>query len=112
MAKATAARKGRDAAPAQPSEESSAVKPPDANRPVHAIRYGGCEAAIWKNQSDGRDFYSVTVRKSWRDGESQWHDTQTFLLDDLPMLAKALNDAHSWIAWQERRKESVHGGER
>jgi hypothetical protein len=104
MAKSSTARKGQtpEAQPAAASPVTTPAK--DGNRPIHAIRYGGCEAAIWKNTSDNRDFYSVTVRKSWRDDKGEWHDGQTFLASDLPMLAKAVTDAHSWIAWHERQK--------
>jgi len=92
------------------SQDVSSSAPAAKDRPVHTIRYGGCEAAIWKNSSEGRDFFSVTLRKSWRDEKNEWHDSETFMSSDLPTLAKAVNDAHSWIAWQERRAESEKGG--
>jgi hypothetical protein len=105
MAKSSTPRKAQQTPSAQPPEAPpSTAAGKDGNRPIHSIRYSGCEAAIWKNSSDGRDFYSVTVRKSWRDEQGEWHDGQTFLASDLPMLAKAVTDAHSWISWQQRHK--------
>ncbi len=103
MAKASSARKGSGT---NAQSESSAPKASGENRPVHAIRYGGCEAAIWKKQREKGEFYSVSLRKSWRDKDG-WHDGQTFLASDLPMLAKAITDAHSWVAWQERQAKKT-----
>ncbi|MFT3784918.1 MAG: hypothetical protein QM770_01970 [Tepidisphaeraceae bacterium] len=75
-----------------------------ANRPpVHAIRYRNLKVAVWKNESSNGPFYSVTATRSYQDEREDWHDVTSFNFDDLPLLAKALNDAHSWIAWQERR---------
>ena len=121
MAKATSARKGQpdptvtsDAPPqaAAPAPQPSSARS-SARKPVHAIRYRGCEAAIWRNETDEGPRYAVTVRKSYRDKNDQWHDAQTFLPSDLPTLAKAINDAHSWIVWQERREqaEKAKGGQ-
>ena len=111
MAKSPTARKGAEVPPPQAPQLRSGSKPArNGNRPVHTIRYRGCEAAIWKNTSADKDFYSVTVRKSWRDDKGDWHDAQTFLAADLPMLAKAISDAHTWIAWQERQARAKGGG--
>ena len=110
MAKASPAPKGAKSPPAPPSQSPSAPPVRNGNRPVHTIRYRGCEAAIWKNTSDKGDSYTVTLRKSWRDEQSQWHDSPTFLAADLPMLAKAITDAHSWIMWQERQSKAKGGG--
>ena len=110
MAKSSCA-KGPQTPKAPVSESPSQAKPaPDGNRPVHTIRYRGCEAAIWKNATDKGDTYTVTLRKSWRDEKNEWHDAQTFLSGDLPQLAKAVSDAHSWIAWQERQARARGGG--
>ena len=71
-----------------------------SNRPVHTIRYGTIQAAIWQNMVDNgnasRPMYSVTFRRSYKDGE-RWKDSASFGVDDLLTLAKAANDAHTWI---------------
>lgn len=97
------------------SDPSESAPSPEQNdkRPVHTIRYRGCEAAIWRNTAqNGSIFHSVTVRKSYKDEGGEWRDVQSFLFSDLPNLAKAVNDAHSWIAWSERQDAEKKGGKR
>jgi hypothetical protein len=105
MAKSQRAPLGAKSQDASPSSAPAAK-----DRPVHTIRYRGCEAAIWRNAGTARPFYSVTLRKSWRDREKAWHDSAIFLAADLPMLAKAITDAHSWIAWHERQEAKGEKG--
>jgi hypothetical protein len=66
------------------------------------------KAAIWQNQSESSgSFFTVTVARGWRDDNNEWHDSSSFNFNDLPNLAKAVSDAHSWIAWQEKRREEA-----
>ena len=71
-----------------------------SNRPVHTVRYGHIKAAIWRNMVDvgnnSRPMYSVTFSRSYKDGET-WKDSGSFGIDDLLVIAKAANDAHSYI---------------
>ena len=81
----------------------------DGNRPVHSFRYGAVRAAVWKREVDlgnnSRPMYSVTFRRSYRDG-NQWKDSASFGVDDLLALAKAATDAHTYIH-SLRRSDSV-----
>jgi hypothetical protein len=76
-----------------------------ANRPVQTIRYGSVRAAIWRNVVDNgnasRPMYSVTFSRSYKDGENNWKNGTSFGLDDLLILAKVADEAHSWIARQK-----------
>jgi hypothetical protein len=93
---------GKTKRQAQPAlvEDASAQ-----NKPVQTIRYGSVKATIWRNDGEQGAFYTVTVSRSWRDKTTnEWHDSSSFHFKDLPHLAKAVSDAHSWIAWQERRQ--------
>ena len=74
-------------------------------RPVHVVRYGVIKVAIWRNVVDNgqnsRPMYNCTVSRSYKERDSDdWKDTNGFGYDDLLVLSKALNDAHSWIADQ------------
>lgn len=79
-------------------DRQRAAKPP--NRPVHTVRYGAIQAAIWRNIVDNgnasRPMYSVTFSRSYKDGNN-WKATSSFRLEDLLVLAKAMNDAHTFI---------------
>jgi hypothetical protein len=76
------------------------------NRPVHIIRYGAVRAAIWRNVVENgnasRPMYNVTFTRSYKDGDA-WKDSTSFGLDDLLELAKAANEAHTWIWAQKMR---------
>lgn len=75
-----------------------------ANRPVQTIRYGSVRAAIWRNIVDNgnasRPLYCVTFSRSYKDGENAWKESASFGADDLLLLAKAADKAHTWIAKQ------------
>lgn len=68
----------------------------EKNRPVKEIRYGAVKVVIWCNQTQNGPMHNVTVARLYRDGEA-WKETSGFNAEDLPLLAKALNDAHSWV---------------
>jgi hypothetical protein len=76
-----------------------------ANRPIHTIRYGAIRAAIWRNMVDNGNasgpLYCVTFSRSYKDGENNWKDSTSFGMDDLLLLAKAADEAHTWIARQK-----------
>ena len=65
-------------------------------RPVHELRMGRIRAAIWANETQNGTRHNVTVSRLYKDGE-QWKDTTSFGRDDLPLVAKVADLAHSWI---------------
>jgi hypothetical protein len=68
------------------------------NKPVHEVRMGRIKAAIWENATPNGSRHNVTVSRLYKDGDGgQWKDSQSFGRDDLPLLAKVLDRAHSWI---------------
>ena len=67
-------------------------------RPVHEIRYGRIKAAVWANPTDNGTRHNVTVCRIYKDEQSgQWRDSTSFGRDDLPLVAKVADEAHSWI---------------
>jgi hypothetical protein len=82
------------------------------NRPVHTIRYALVRAAVWRNVLDNgkatRPVYCVTFTRSYKDAEDRWKECGSFGFDDLLLLAKAADEAHTWVA-QQRIKDSGHG---
>lgn len=65
-------------------------------QPVHEIRFGLIKASIWKNQTRSGDRHNVTVCRLYRNGDV-WKESTHFGRDDLPVLAKVVDLAHSWI---------------
>jgi hypothetical protein len=65
-------------------------------QPVHEVRLGAIKAAIWENRMDNGTRFNVTVARIYKDGE-QWKSTDSFGRDDLLLLGKVLDQAHTWI---------------
>ena len=49
-----------------------------------------------KNETEKGIRHNVTVNRTYKDGE-QWKSTTSFGRDDLLLIAKACDLAHSWI---------------
>jgi hypothetical protein len=73
-----------------------------SRRPVHTIRYGAVRAAVWRNMVDNgnasRPMYAVAFGRRYKDAGNHWQESSSFGLDDLLLLAKVADEAHSWIA--------------
>jgi hypothetical protein len=57
---------------------------------------GSIKAAVWENQVGSGTRHSVTLRRVYKDGE-QWKTTESFGRDDLLVVAKVADQAHTWI---------------
>ncbi len=68
----------------------------ESRKPVHTIRQGLVQAAIWQNEHDNNTYFTVTFERRYKDGD-QWKSTQGFGRDDLLVLAKIADLAHSKI---------------
>ena len=67
-----------------------------AKRPVHEVRMGRIKAAVWEDNTQNGPRHNVTFSRLYKDGD-QWKDSQSFGRDDLPLLAKVADLAHTWI---------------
>lgn len=65
-------------------------------RPVHEVRVGRIRAAIWENVTQNGPRHNVTISRLYKEGEN-WKDSTSFGRDDLPLVAKVSDLAHSWI---------------
>ena len=65
-------------------------------KPIHEIRLGAVKAAIWENTHDNVIRHNVTVARLYKDGED-WKSSDSFGRDDLPLLYKVSDQAHTWI---------------
>jgi len=73
----------------------------DKNKPLHEVRLGAIKAAIWENQNGEVTRYSVTFSRLYRQDE-EWKSTDSFGRDDLLLLRKVADQAHSWILGQAK----------
>jgi hypothetical protein len=66
------------------------------NLPVKTFRLGRIEAAVWENEAEQK-FYSVTFARTYVDEANNYHDSDSFGRDDLPLVAKLADQAHTFI---------------
>lgn len=77
----------------------------EKTKPVAEIRVGRIKAAIWKNTNENGDLYNVTFSRLYRLDEAKrdnkkdkgWRNSDSFGRDDLLLLAKVADQAHSYI---------------
>ncbi len=68
----------------------------EAKKPVHEIRLGAIKAAIWANDTQNGIRHNVTLQRLYKD-EDEWKSSDSFGRDDLLLVAKVADLAHSWI---------------
>ncbi|HYV32470.1 MAG TPA: hypothetical protein VEO53_15370 [Candidatus Binatia bacterium] len=79
-------------------------------KPVHEVRLGAIKAAVWKNDTPNGVRYNVTFVRLYRDNV-EWKTTESFGRDDLLVLAKVADRAHSWIH-EQRQEDREEDGKR
>ena len=77
-----------------------------AQGPEQVVRFGLIKVAIWKNHTKSGDRHSVSVVRLFKDGD-RWRESTRFGRDDLPLVAKAVDVAHTWIFARSDSSPSV-----
>ena len=67
------------------------------NKPVAELRIGAVKATVWENEVGGISRHNVTFSRIYRDGD-QWKTTHSFGFNNLLILAKLADQAHTLIA--------------
>jgi hypothetical protein len=76
------------------------------NKPAQTFRYRAVKCVIWRNDGRNGSFYNTVITRSYKDGDD-WKESHSFGQDDLPTVAKAALDAHSWVQEQlSKERES------
>lgn len=77
------------------------------DKPIHEVRMGAIKATLWKNETQTGFRYNTTFCRVYRDG-TEWKTTDSFSREDLLLLGKVADQAHSWIHAQavEDREET------
>ena len=67
-------------------------------KPAGRVYLHPIQAAIWRNESsDGIAFYSTTFERRYQDKEGKWQSTNSFSAEDLLLLAKVADLAHTEV---------------
>ena len=68
-------------------------------KPVHELRLGRIKAAIWANDTDNGLRHNATITRLYKDGD-EWKTSTSFGREELPLVAKIADMAHTWIYQQ------------
>src|SRR5262245_55922861 len=86
--------------PAAPKQERQ--------RPAHECRIGRIRATIWQNHHETQGtWYSITLTRSYKDGEGQWKSASSFGRDDLLVVGEVTRMAFHWIHRQYQQKNGA-----
>lgn len=85
--------------PAKSTQPASQPKNAAASSklPVKTFRLGRIKAAVWENETANKTFFNVTFARTYMDDDKQYHDADSFGRDDLPLVAKVADQAHTFI---------------
>ena len=73
------------------------------NKPAHKVRSGAIEVAVWSKTGEKGAFYTVSMSRSYKQGD-EWKQSESFGQDDILVLAKLLDLAHTWILSQPAKQ--------
>ncbi|BDC49817.1 hypothetical protein F183_A21330 [Bryobacterales bacterium F-183] len=72
----------------------------ESRKPVDAIRVGSIKGSIWKNEGVNGPWYNVTFERLYREN-GEWKSSTSFGEDDLLVLAKVADHAHTQLINQK-----------
>lgn len=76
-----------------------------AEKPVHEVRLGKVKAAIWRNDTDAGVRFGVTFARIYKT-DSGWESSASFGRDELPLISKVSDMAHTWIFEQKDNRDA------
>jgi len=71
-------------------------------RPIHSIRRGSVEAAIWQNSSEKGAYYRVTFSRVYSGPDGKPRNTDSFGPRELPAVTLLAIEAERWIQDTQR----------
>jgi len=67
-----------------------------SSKPEHTVRVGGIQIAIWSNDTGKGVFQSITIDKSYKDGDT-WKRTKSFKPTDLVKVQLGINKVLEYL---------------
>ena len=64
--------------------------------PIKTVKVGGIQLAIWSNETTKGTFQSITIDKSYKDGET-WKRTKSFKPADLVKLQLGISKVLEYL---------------
>ena len=101
--------------------EATGQTPPKPNRPAasfaaHSDRTTRVEVAVWSKViklSEQEEYiqYALTLSRSWRDRDGQWHGNASFRIHDVPVLLYLVQQAYHWCVAQRTQVHIESNGD-
>lgn len=67
--------------------------------PVHVIRFGLIKCEIFLRHTRVGDRFNIMISRLFRNGDA-WSESKQFGRDDLPLVSKVADLAHTWVFMQ------------
>ena len=74
-------------------------------KPVAEVRIGRVKGTIWPNGTEEQPRHNVTFSRLYKDDAGEWKTTQSFGRNDLLVLAKVADLAHTRLFELPREEE-------
>jgi hypothetical protein len=88
----------------------AAAPKPERQRPAFTVRIGRLSASVWANQHETQGtWYSITLTRSYKDGQGQWKTATSFGRDDLLVLGEMCRQVFHIIHWQKNGPKNGAG---
>lgn len=77
-----------------------------AKPPVVEFKLGRVKCCVWENQTEKGIRHNVTFARIYKEGDD-WKESTSFGRDDLLLVSKIADQAHSWI-YEQSVREAQH----
>lgn len=81
------------------------IPEPTQNKPIKVFSAGTVRATIWENarETDGVQYTvkDVKIEKGYKDNRGDWHNTNTYSVNDLARLLVVVTATHAWLLLNE-----------
>jgi len=67
-----------------------------SSKPEHVVKCGGIQIAVWSNETSKGTFQSITIDKSYKDGET-WKRTKSFKPSDLVKVQLGITEILKYL---------------
>ncbi len=71
------------------------------NKPVKRFTSGNIRVAIWLNKGKERDYYTITISRSFKNASDEWQNTDSLRVSDIPKTIMLLMKAYEELAINE-----------
>ncbi len=70
--------------------------------PIKKIAVGRIQVAVWENEGkEGRNYYSVSFDKRYKDKNDEWKSSNSLRANDIPKAVLALEKAYEFLSLKE-----------